>query len=820
MPQHTYVDFDLLIERGDEGYRARVLNSPVGETRPVPVTLPFSDLELENFLLRVGRPRRQTTRGEGTPEAAAVRDFGGRLFDAIFTDRVRTALTSSLDQVEGREDTGLRVRLRLADSPELADLPWEYLYDRDARRFLALSPWTPVVRYLELPRRIRPLTVQPPLRILMAAASPTDFPRLDVVEEWEKVRDALADLQETGRVQLDRVPTGRLADLRSSLRRGEYHVFHFIGHGRYDPVAQDGVLALEGPGGRAQLLSGADLGALLSDHRSLRLAVLNSCEGARGGRADPYSGTAQSLVHQGIPAVVAMQFEITDDAAITFAHSLYEAVADGYQLDAAMAEARNAVRDEPNPVEWGTPVLYLRAPDGRIFDLPPRTAPPDTSGQAGAAGPARLERPAVLTPRRDDAGARPPRDPVPTPPPAPGARPDREPAGDPRPVPRPGREAESSGPPPGPGLPTTSSRVVPPTPTPAPTCRPTPTSTPTLTPTPPAGRRRLQEAAVGLLVLAGAGIGGYLLLRGDDPLAANEPAPSTSAPAPTSEPLLPQGPPLPDTTLVVPRTVGDDADLYLMDAGGAVAQRLTTAPGADVGPLISADRSTIVYQHAFAPGQYELRAMGTDGSGDRLLPVEGCPSPDRPAWNPADSTQLAVACTIEGRTDLRIVTVDGTTVRDDLDPGVAYLSDLTFSADGTRVVYWGTDTPADGDGHLYSLPVDGSGGATRLTDVGGNADPVFSPDGTQIAFRREAGGESRIYVMADDGSAEQPVTSRDGVDQDPTWSPDGQSIAFKSNRPGDHPGDQVWVVDRSGDGLRQLGAPDGVAVNAPAWSNR
>ena len=172
MPQHTYVDFDLLVEPGeDDGYRARVLNSPVGETRPVPVALPFSDLELENFLLRIGRPRRQTTRGEGTPEAAAVREFGSRLFDAVFTDRVRRALTSSLDQVEGREDTGLRVRLRLADCPELAELPWEYLYDPDARRFLALSPWTPVVRYLELPRRIRPLTVRPPLRILMMAAS-------------------------------------------------------------------------------------------------------------------------------------------------------------------------------------------------------------------------------------------------------------------------------------------------------------------------------------------------------------------------------------------------------------------------------------------------------------------------------------------------------------------------------------------------------------------------------------------------------------------------------------------------------------------------
>ena len=65
MPEHTYVDFDLLIEPGEGGrYRARVLQSPMGETGPVSVTIPFSDLELENFLLKVGRPGRQATRGE------------------------------------------------------------------------------------------------------------------------------------------------------------------------------------------------------------------------------------------------------------------------------------------------------------------------------------------------------------------------------------------------------------------------------------------------------------------------------------------------------------------------------------------------------------------------------------------------------------------------------------------------------------------------------------------------------------------------------------------------------------------------------------
>jgi tetratricopeptide (TPR) repeat protein len=370
MRELNYLDFDLVVERAGPGtYRARVTDAPAGETAPAQFAVPFSDLEIDNFLLRIGRPRRAPVRGEQSMEAAAVRDFGGRLFDAVFRDELRVALATSLDRAESR-DAGLRLRLRFSDAPELADLPWEYLYDRGARRFLALSEWTPVVRYLEFPGRVRPLAVQPPLRVLVLIASPSDFPGLDVDAEWEKLNEALGDLQRAGRVEVHRMPTGTLADLQRQLRRNDYHVFHFVGHGGYDAQADDGVLVLEGANRRGQQVSGQDLGVLLHDHRTLRLAVLNSCEGARGGRTDPYSGTAQSLVRQGIPAVVAMQFEITDTAAITLTRSLYEAVADGYPLDAAMAEARKAVRHEPNPVEWGTPVLYLRAPDGRIFNLP------------------------------------------------------------------------------------------------------------------------------------------------------------------------------------------------------------------------------------------------------------------------------------------------------------------------------------------------------------------------------------------------------------------------------------------------------------------
>lgn len=367
MRERGYLDFDLLIDRsGSGGYRARVVASPTGETGPVAIELPFTEQDLEIFLLKIGRPRLVTRAGPRNSLMPIIEDFGGKLFDAVFRDQIRVAFATSLDKAEG-DDVGLRIRLRLADAPELADLPWEFIYDRGARRFLALSDWTPLVRYLEMPSRIRPLSVTPPLRILMMAPSPADFDVLDSAGEKARLREALSELMRSNRVIVEEEPSGTLAGLQRQLRRGEYHVFHFIGHGGFDEAEEDGVLYFEGHDGHSQAVSGQALGELLHDHRSLRLAVLNACEGARSGREDPFGGTAQSLVQQGIPAVVAMQFEISDRAAITFSHSLYDAVADGYPLDASMAEARKSVRNMPNPVEWATPVLHMRTVDGRVF---------------------------------------------------------------------------------------------------------------------------------------------------------------------------------------------------------------------------------------------------------------------------------------------------------------------------------------------------------------------------------------------------------------------------------------------------------------------
>ena len=111
--QRSYSDFDLLIEStGGRGYRSRVLNSPVGAAAGS-FALPFSDLELENFMLKVGRPRRGTRRLE-SPEMEVARQFGTQLFDSVFQDDLRLSLRRSLDEVERRGE-GLRIRLRFSD---------------------------------------------------------------------------------------------------------------------------------------------------------------------------------------------------------------------------------------------------------------------------------------------------------------------------------------------------------------------------------------------------------------------------------------------------------------------------------------------------------------------------------------------------------------------------------------------------------------------------------------------------------------------------------------------------------------------------------
>jgi hypothetical protein len=224
------------------------------------------------------------------------------------------------------------------------------------------------------------LEVTPPIRILGLVASPTGLPLLDTGREKARMEEALAGLRRQGLLDItwlrDQTWTGLMEALGSG-GGGPWHAFHFIGHGGFDTEANEGCLALETEHGDRYSLTATDLGRLLGDCPSVRLAVLNCCEGARAGGTDVFSSMAATLMRRGLAAVVSMQYEISDQAAIKFSQEFYRTLATGYPVDAAVAEARKAVSFAmQRSVEWATPVLHMRSPDGRLFDLKGATQTP------------------------------------------------------------------------------------------------------------------------------------------------------------------------------------------------------------------------------------------------------------------------------------------------------------------------------------------------------------------------------------------------------------------------------------------------------------
>jgi hypothetical protein len=88
---------------------------------------------------------------------------------------------------------------------------------------------------------------------------------------------------------------------------------------------------------RSSLAAAHDWTTRLSQGGGLRLAVFNACSGSRHGKSSVFSGLAQSLVRSGVPVVVAMQFPISDAAAVTFTRAFYGALAKGENVERAAA---------------------------------------------------------------------------------------------------------------------------------------------------------------------------------------------------------------------------------------------------------------------------------------------------------------------------------------------------------------------------------------------------------------------------------------------------------------------------------------------------
>jgi Tol biopolymer transport system component len=286
--------------------------------------------------------------------------------------------------------------------------------------------------------------------------------------------------------------------------------------------------------------------------------------------------------------------------------------------------------------------------------------------------------------------------------------------------------------------------------------------------------------------------------------------------------------------------------LYVMGTDGTGARRIPGLPNNAVSPSwqpVLSDQTVpapgrsmangpIYFRVGAAEGGSRVESILPDGTGRHVVFSDGGPVHySRIDFSP-DGTRIAFDNFLQGEYGIETAYPDGTDVVR-LTDGVND-SWASWSPDGTKILFSSTRfdhsigqcTP--GDPYEFGCPTDiyvmGADGSnvTRLTDDPlPEFMPVWSPDGSRIAFVREAdpvpAAFTGIYTMNPDGSNVKRVSSSDGgSDFGPSWSPDGSRIVFAAIREEDW---GIWAVNADGSNEQPILGGGAIGfVNNPVWS--
>ena len=297
--------------------------------------------------------------------------------------------------------------------------------------------------------------------------------------------------------------------------------------------------------------------------------------------------------------------------------------------------------------------------------------------------------------------------------------------------------------------------------------------------------------------------------------------------------------------------------VLLVDADGRNLRQLTSITSSR-DPDWSSDGSQIAY---VGNDGYGLFVIDSDGKNRRQI-VENLWIQD-PEWS-SDGSQIAFASAHHGSGFLYVVDKDGSNLRqllatpyhdphtllwspdgshiafnDYADHGwqvfVVDVSSAQFwqatqnasdqphfmwSPDGSRIAFNGTSEELRNGSSVLrdgAFVVDKFGGdLQRLTNARGGLYPVWSPDGSQIAFTQyEPGGLGDLFVSDAIGRNLRRLTNASVGVYGLTWSPDGSKIAFTSVTEG---GWEIFMVVVDEADVRRLTHNKHQAVTDPVWS--
>lgn len=332
-------------------YRIRIANSTqiqveIRDSANQTIAEPSGRLTYDDAAkARLNALRQQAATGAITAEE--IRLFGELLFQTLFDDALRHDLFLRYERAIA-EQTVLRVELDIDEQscPDLAALPWEFLRTEEnaphGAIWFATHPNLLLSRRRAIWRAANPirLKVREPLRVAVAVANPADLPKI----LYENVLTRLRQLAKTERIELldPVIPATRRA-IDDALER-KPHIFHFIGHARFldDQRREIGQVALTKANGETEWVNAAEFGELFTRHQP-GIVLLQACETASLSASHPFIGIASQVVQQNIPAVIAMQYEVSNLTAQQFDVEFYRRLADNQPVDRAIQEGRRRI---------------------------------------------------------------------------------------------------------------------------------------------------------------------------------------------------------------------------------------------------------------------------------------------------------------------------------------------------------------------------------------------------------------------------------------------------------------------------------------------
>lgn len=291
----------------------------------------------------------------------------GREVAGLLPASARKGIVEALQKAQ-REQRYLRLVIDVDhEMAQLLAVPWELLVLplRGERAFEAIGddfvlhqPMVGITRQMHGVGQHTEPRIQQPLSVQAFLAMPHNGEPIAYEMTYQALEHVLSP--DAARACWYAGP-GTLQALQERLQQCDPQIVHILCHGCESPVAS-GVrynLLFTHIDGGIQRVSAFDLAPILSWKQSIQLVILHICHSGTLSTADRTpENVALALVRQGIPAVVAMQGEVGQEAIGHFVSTLYRELGKGSALDYALAIARNAMMSIPHSLDWSLPVLY------------------------------------------------------------------------------------------------------------------------------------------------------------------------------------------------------------------------------------------------------------------------------------------------------------------------------------------------------------------------------------------------------------------------------------------------------------------------------